>query len=48
MCIYVERGEGMALARGMDTTSPFLPGRKEKRTGVEPGRYGIHKFSGQS
>lgn len=37
------RKEG--LARGTDPTPPFLPGRKTTR--VAPGRYGIHRFSGQ-
>ena len=36
----------MALAREIDPTPPFLPGRKT--TGVAPHRYGIYRFSGQS
>ena len=43
--MYVGRGGKKALAKGTDPTPPFLPGRKTTR--VAPGRYGIHRFSGQ-
>ena len=42
-----KRGETRALARGMDTTPPFLPGRKEKRTGVAQGNRGIYRLVGK-